>query len=283
MSSFTWTGSTGDGNHDTAGNWLGGAAPSGVGPHDITFDRGNYSITSNIAGVTYSIGTLTITPGFGGNIGSTAAAYSTTGNIAKILCAGRGQFYKIGSTGNVGTSITNRCQINLSSGTQFVMSSGTWQFVFMEGGTLLAEAAAVVTTQCMLSGVRALLQTNGTAVTLLEVDNTSDVTTYRSATTANVNAGSTLRTVGSAALATSTFTGATFNIANTSATTHTTCNLKGGSKISLANCSADPTLTSLYEWANTSVDSQGSAVTFTITNRYALYFGPVGSIGDVPA
>lgn len=281
MSDFTWTGSTGDGNHDTAGNWLGGAAPSSTGPHNITFDRGNYSMTSNIAGVSYSIGTLTITPGFGGSIGSTSAAYSTTGNIAKILCAGRGQFYKIGSTANVGTSITNRCQINLSAGTQFVMSSGTWQYFFQEGGTLQAEAAAVVSTQCMLSGVRALFQTNATAITLLEADNTSDVTTYRGVTTANVNAQSVLRASGSAAVATSTITGGTFNISNSSATTHTTCNLRGGSKISLANCSADPTLTSLYQWSGTTVDSAGSGVTFTITNNYSLYFGPVGSLPDV--
>lgn len=283
MSDFTWTGSTGDGNHDTAGNWLGGAAPSSTGPHNITFDRGNYSMTSNIAGVSYSIGTLTITPGFGGSIGSTSAAYSTTGNIAKILCAGRGQFYKIGSTANVGTSITNRCQINLSAGTQFVMSSGTWQYFFQEGGTLQAEAAAVVSTQCMLSGVRALLQTNGTAVTLLEADNASDVTTYRTVTTCNANAGSTVRTVGSAVLTTSTFTGSTFNIANTSAATHTTCNLKGGSKISLANCAADPTVTTLYQWSDTSVDTAGSGVTFTITTPYYLFFGTASGGGDIPA
>lgn len=283
MASYTWTGSAGDGDHNNVDNWLGGVVPVITGPHDITFDRGNYSMTTNIAGVNYSIGTLTITPGFGGNIGSTSAAYSTTGNIAKILCAGRGQFYKIGSTGNVGTSITNRCQINVPTATQFVMSSGTWQYVFMEGGTLLAEAAAVVTSQCMLSGVRALFQTNGTAITLLEADNASDVTTYRTATTANVNAGSTVRTVGLAELTTSTFTGSTFNIANTSATTHTTCNLRGGSKISLANCAADPTLTTLYQWSNTSVDAAGSGVTFTISTTYALYFGPVGSPGDVPA
>ena len=132
MSAFVWTGSTGDGDHNTAGNWLGGSAPSGVGPHTITFDRGNYSMTGNIdaASVTYAISALTITPGFGGNIGSTSAAYTTAAgkDITTIKCAGRGQFYKIGSGGNVGTSLANRCQVNLSSGSQFVMSSGTWQY-----------------------------------------------------------------------------------------------------------------------------------------------------------
>lgn len=285
MATWYWTGAANDGNHNNGANWQGGTAPSGTGTEDIVFNSGNSSMTTNIdaASVTYAIGTLTITPGFGGNIGSTSAAYTTASgkNIGKVICAGRGQYYKIGCGGTVSSSIANQSRINLSAGTTFVISSGTWQYVFQEGGTLQIEAAAVATSQIMLSSARALIQTNATAITLLEVDSASDVTSYRNVTTGYVNSSSTLRAAGAAAVATSHITGATFNIANTSATTHTTCNLRGGGRISLANCAADPTLTNLYQWTGTSVDSAGSGVTFTITNTYAMYFGPVGSLPDV--
>lgn len=280
MSDFTWTGSTGDGDHNNTGNWLAGIVPNSTGPHNITFDRGNYSMTTNIdaASVTYEIGTLTITAGFGGNIGSTSAAYTTASgkDIAKILCAGKGQYYKIGSGRNVGTSIANRCQIALSSGTTFVMSSGTWQFVAMNGGTLLAEAAAVVSTSCMLSGVTALLQTNATAVTLLEADNACDVTTNRNVTTANVNAQSTLRTVSAAAVTTANVTGSTWNMANTAAATHTTCNLRGGSDLNLDNATANQVLTNLYQWPGTAYTRNPAGVTLTVTNNYSIFIGSVG-------
>ena len=285
MATFTWTGSAGDGDHNNTANWLGGTVPSGTGPHVINFDRGNYSITTNIdaASVTYAISALNITAGFGGSIGSTAAAYTTASgkDITQILCAGRGQFYKIGSGGNVGTSLANRCQVSISAGTQFVMSSGTWQYFFQQGGTLLAEAAAVVSTKCALTGVQALLQTNATAVTLLEVDAASDVTTYRSGTAAIANAASTIRTVGSAALATGTFYNSTFNVANTSATTHTTVDLWSGSNMSLSNCAASPTVTNLYQRKGATYDTNGAGVTLTITNLYPLFAGNAG--GDSPA
>lgn len=287
MSAFTWTGSAGDGDHNNAANWLGGAAPTGAGPHTITFDRGNYSMTTNIdaASVTYAISALTITSGFGGNIGSTSAAYVTaTGkDITTILCAGRGQYYKIGSGGNVGTSLANRCKITLSSGTQFVMSSGTWQYVVMQGGTLLGEAAAVLSTQINLIGVRGLLQTNATGVTLLEVDGASDVTTYRNVTTGTANGRSVLRALGSAAFTTASAYNSTFNVANTSTATHTTVNLRGGSRLSLANCAASPTVTNLYQWANSAYDTNGdgAGVTLTVTNLYQIGAG-VAVIGDQP-
>lgn len=280
MASFTWTGSAGDGDHNNTGNWLGGSVPSSTGPHDITFDRGNYSMTTNIdaASVTYAIGTLTITAGFGGNIGSTSAAYTTASgkDIAKILCAGKGQYYKIGSGGNVGTSISNRCQIALGSGTTFVMSSGTWQYVAMNGGTLLAEAAAVVSTNCMLSGVTALFQTNATAITLLEVDNSSDVTTNRNVTTANINAQSVLRTVSAAAITTANIAGSTWNMANTAAATHTTCNLRGGSDLNLDNATANQVLTNLYQWPGTAYTRNPAGVTLTVTNNYSIFIGGSG-------
>lgn len=284
MGSFTWTGSAGDGDHNNNANWLGGAAPSSTGPHSITFDRGNYSMHTNIdaASVTYAISALIITSGFGGNIGSTSAAYTTASgkDITKILCAGKGQYYKIGSGGNVGTSIANRCQITLSSGSSFVMSSGTWQYYFQQGGSLIAEAAAVVSSYCMLSGVNALFQTNATGVTLLDADSASSVVTYRNATTANLNSSSILRPTGAAALTTVNVNNSTLSLEGTSTATHTTVNLRGGSTLSAANAAADQTITNLYQWDNTSYTVNPAGVVLTITNNYSIYSG--GSAQSLP-
>lgn len=258
-----WTGSTGDGDFANTSNWLGGVVPTGTDP--AVFDRGNYSVTAGLT-PTWTPDYIQITAGYQGSIGTTSAALVPTGAIGYILCSGRGAYYKIGSGSTVGTSASVRNQINLQSGTEFVAASGTWTFTVVQGGSFRAEAAAVVSTAIALTRTRAMFLTNGTAITKLDADDGTDITTYRNITTARASGPGTLRFQSTAVAATlcTVSAGHTVSIANTSASTHVAIDAKPGGRVLIQEATATPTITTLTVGSNTSIQRYSGGITLSI-------------------
>lgn len=281
MGVITWTGSTGNGDFNDTGNWLGGVVP--VAADSLVFDRGNYSLTANLAPA-FALAGITITAGFQGNIGTTSAALTPTGNITFVRCSGRGAYYKIGSGGTVGTSVANRTQLNLQPGTQFVISSGTWHYIAGQGGELRVEAAAVLSTGTVaLTRCRAMILANGTAIAQLDADDGTDITTYRNITTAQGSGPGVLRFQSTAVAGTlcTVRAGHTVSLANTTASTHVAIDCKPGGRVLVREASAVPTITTLTVGANTTIERYAGGLALVVTTEINNnYLGSGGGVGE---
>lgn len=154
---FIWTGSAGDGNLGTAGNWQGNAAPSATsGVNDLIFPpvSGSTKLVNNIGTGTSPLKVNSIT--FSGN------NYSITGNTI-VLGATSGTTNSQTGEVNVGAGLSETLGLGMTLG-----GGGTSQQDFIIG------AGATLTVSGSLSGTAgAGWEQTGSGTMILSADNTS--------------------------------------------------------------------------------------------------------------
>ena len=263
MATRYWTDGGGDGVWATATNWDGGAtAPT-------TNDTAIIG-TSNRAIVGATVATdglvIIVTDGFGGTIGADAPLiFSGNSTGTTLTYGGRGSYANFGLT--KGLSAT----ANISGGQQFVLSSGTITTLTTSGGVVTSAAGTVVTT---LQNVAAVVTAgyNGTAFTT--ATNGGTLITSRVCTTLNCKRGTAVQLNNGVTNFTNCGTvnienGATYN--KQSGGTDTTVTAFPGGRLTIAgnagNSAATVTVTTLNEWAGSSIQDVSNGIVLTVTTR----------------
>jgi len=265
-----WTGGGNDGDWSNLANWSDATAFA----NGDTFIVGatNQAI---IAGLThaYTGVTIIVTDGFGGTIGTSSAALSPS-SAALIRYAGRGAFAKFGSAGTVTLG-----DFQHSTG-DVTLSGGTWTTLYNSAGSLVIDAAAVVTTLWNLAG-SVTAAYNATAITTL---NSAGIYAMirRNITTLNAKRGITIQenngTTTFTAVGTSNIeNGATYN--KRSGGTDTTANVFPGGKLTgeknAGNASGTATISTVNRYVGSTVVATGIAgVPITITTDNPVGGGP---------
>jgi hypothetical protein len=268
LATKAWTGGANDSNFMTAGNWSDGIAPANS--DTLNVGATNQTINGQATGLTGI--TLKVFPGFGGTIGVDTPL--TFGSITSLAYAGTGAKCVIGCTGTVTASESNHTV------GEFVISSGTWS-AHVNGTGMLTIAAAAVVTSLLNAGGTVTAGYNATAFTTLTTAGTC--TSHRVATTATVLRGTyTQRDNGTTNYNTHTtvnvHNGATYN--KQSGGTDTTVNAYPGSTLTIYGTSGGSagsvTVTTLNEWAGSTIKDTVPGLKLTITNRI-----PVGASASV--
>ena len=154
MALKTWTDGAADGNWATAGNW----SPSAPGAaDDVLIDRSSRNIIAGLA-TGISITSLTVTPGFGGSIGTAGSALTFTAITGLATLSGSGAFIKLGASGTIASTLIS------SSGTVY-LTAGTFTNVYAKT-PWEGEAAAILTNVYNVGGI-GTIGYNATACTVL--------------------------------------------------------------------------------------------------------------------
>lgn len=218
----------------------------------LAITSGSQTITTSLdqSGVTNGIDTLDILPGFTGRIGG--AGYgslklrATSGLTNRVIYnAGGGSLY-LQAAGSGTNEITNFWMSSLGS---CYLTGGTFVNTVLGQGSLSVDSTTVLTTSTTLNGGAAIIQSNGTGMTTLNVSGGAHVI-KRGATTINVYGR------GRLTIDASTSTITTLNI------------LSPDAEVTLLSSG---TITTINNWGRLIADKMSRAVTFTTYNE-----GPAG-------
>jgi len=270
MANFRWTGAAGDGNIQTAGNYAGGAAPS-ADADNLYFDTNVDPNTGHPTNGTlaFAFGEIVVSPGVNVAIGNDSGQPTFGGagdTIPLIRLAGTARRHRLAC----GADAVTRLSCELGTGQQVHLISGTYTTTVAERCEVLPGASAVTTNIRVMRGGKVVAATNGTAITLLELDDASSAeVTSRAITTVYVEGASNLTTKGSTVVTTGHCTsGSTYN--KQSAATDTTWNLRGrGSKITPAGYASPATantITTLNRHGTATLIKSAGGATLTVTN-----------------
>lgn len=148
MATALWTGGGNDGLWNTAANWSGGSGAGGKpgAGDDVLINATNQTILGVATGI--SINSLTVTPGFGGQIGDeTNGAVTFTAVVATLKYAGTGPSARFGCSGTVAAA-----EFAHTTGMVYI-SSGTWTLLVNNSGNINVGSSAIVTTAYNLAGL----------------------------------------------------------------------------------------------------------------------------------
>lgn len=273
MATKVWNDGAGDGIFLTAGNWVGGVAP--VATDDIVIGTSNRDIAGVATG--FAIASLTITPGFGGTIGSGGTPLTFTNITGSVKYAGSGPGMYLGCTGTCAAA-----EFSHTVGMVYI-TAGTWTLLTNTYGNFDIGASAVVTTLYNIGG-NGTVNYNATAITTCR--NSGSLSLKRVVTTMYADRGNTIQQ-DSGTTATNVGTvlyignGATYNKQSSGA--ETTINIFPGGRFTTDKNTGGSTgsvaLGTINKWAGSySKTTAVPGVTFTYTAFN--YVGSVGSASD---
>lgn len=265
-----WTGGGNDGDWSNLANWSDATAFA----NGDTFIVGatNQNITAGLTHA-YTGVTIIVTSGYGGSIGTSSAALSPS-SAALIRYAGRGAFAKFGSAGTVTLGDFQHTAGDVA------LSSGTWTTLYNSAGSLVIDAAAVVTTGLNLAGsitaaynatgfttftnagAYAMIRRNITTLNAkrgVVIQENNGTTTFTAVTTSNIE------------------NGATYN--KRSGGTDTTANVFPGGTLTgdknAGNASGTATITTVNRYVGSTVITTGlSGLNLTIGTDTTIGGGP---------
>lgn len=110
MANLLWHGATDDGNVNTAGNYLGAAAPAGA---DVVYVDGSKSIVAGLDQTAINLGGWIVNPGYTGDIGSPSGYLQLDLQNADLLYRGQGKAYI--DTGDNGLDTPDKVTVNCAS------------------------------------------------------------------------------------------------------------------------------------------------------------------------
>lgn len=255
----TWTGSTGDGNLATAGNWLGGAAP--VNGDDAVFDRGNYDVTAGLSPGTNLVN-LKILPTYGGKWASTV----TWGTITTAIIAGGGSVYNIGAT-----SITT-ARVQANTGQSVVAASGTWTNTYVSGngsGMFLCNGATLTNTYG--TGVNGEFTSAAGAPTIVQWASGA-LKVGKTIPTFTSKGGVNITTTGTATFSTACYLAARDTYNHQSSGTIALLDLAPYSSFPCAGAFSNFTITALQTWPFSSINRFPPGITVTISGETSFGF-----------
>lgn len=276
MPTRVWSGASLDGNMATAGNYVGGAAPSAA--DTVIFDRGSNPVTA-WAGV--ALASVVVTPGYSGYFGTSGSPVTIADTVTSMKIGGKqtGVYLSVNTLKEITT-------LSVESGSVSISGAGTIVTANVcTGATLNATITAVTTLNVVTPDSSCIAASSATAITTANVIGRLE-STDRSITTINVGGSGRVITKGTAAFTTATIgNGGTLN-KQSSSTDGSAIVQFGGTFTNEGNTymystggGAAATVGTVTLWTGSKFIPNGVGNSLTITNPI-VYIGAAG--GDRP-
>jgi len=276
MATRVWSGAALDGNMATAGNYVGGAAPSAA--DTVIFDRGSNPVTT-WAGV--ALASVVVTQGYSGYFGTSGSPVTIADTVTSMKIGGKqtGVYLSV----NTAKEITT---LSVESGSVSIAGAGTIVTANVAtGATLVASITAVTTLNVVTPDSACIAAASSTAFTTANVIGRLE-TTDRGVTTLNVGGSGRVVSKGTSVITTAVIgNGGTWN-KQSSSTDGTVTVQFGGTFTNEGNQymystggGAAATIGTVTLWTGSKFIPNGVGNSLTITNPI-VYIGAVG--GDRP-